>query len=298
MMIFSIYGLFELLTNSNPIIESILNHKEMFSNNIGLSDRYRFGVRRLQSFFPFNGALGLMSNISIILVTYIHSKLSYRKLYNGSNYIFLLFILVLMSLFTGTRSVFVGLLFAVVYLWYFYSRSSKSLSMIVGVMTLFLTILISGDYFWQIFNSFSNTQSVGGSHYDMREGQFTLAYSFMSSAGFWGNGFGFTDSYVQEFYREDILGAESVWLPLMIDMGYAGVLVYALFLIYSLFLCLKTKSWAGVAVMLSFIATKTLTSAPGITNYYFLIYIIFYLAEVDKNKGIIERLNLLKKREK
>lgn len=267
----SLYGFYELITDSNPIIEYAVKNKESFAGNIGFSERYRFGVRRLQSFLTYNSALGVTANLGVILIGYLRSIGWQNRTFLNA----MLVLLTMMSLFTGTRSVFVGLFIA----WAYYAFTMKvRLSYIISsIFSIVVLLLFFGQYFSTILNSFIESDSVGGSSADMREIQFSLAYSFMSSAGMFGNGVGFLSSYVKEFFRDEILGAESVWLPLMVNNGYIGVITYAVFIIASIVICVKQKCWAGLAVVLSFMTTKTLTSAPGIGNYYFLIYLLFYL---------------------
>lgn len=285
LLLVSIYGFFELLTNSNPIIQYIVEHKDYFANYIGLSNRYRFGVRRLQSFFALNGALGMTANFGIILVAYLNKI----KWGNKTFLMILFFFLVLMSLFTGTRSVYVGLFFSLIY--YLMSKKVSMYNIIIMIIIVGGVFILFNQYFHNIINSFTDTQSEAGSSTEMREQQFALSYYFMSEAGLFGNGISFMSSYVRENYEEIIQGAESVWMPLMVDYGYVGVICYALCVILPMIYLFKNKNWAGLFFLFSFITTKTLTSAPGIGNYYFLTYLVFYITIQNKNIPYAPRKN-------
>ena len=281
-----VYGLYELLTDSNPAIEYIMDHRESFVASIGLSERERFGIRRLQSFLTYNSALGVISNMGIIMLCFLWS----RQLYLRPKYKVLAIFLVVLSLFTGTRSVYVGLFFALLSFVFVVKMKLKyviSISIMAG-----LFFLIFQSFFEQIYQSFVDTENVAGSNVEMREGQFEISYYFMSQTGIFGNGFGFL-SYVTENFREEILGAESVWIPLMVNQGYYGVFVYAAFLFMSLYYCVRRKYWVCVLTILSFIATKTLTSAPGINNAYFLIFVVFFINYTEHHARYQNRSLLL-----
>ena len=141
------------------------------------------------------------------------------------------------------------------------------------VVILFLSI----GFLDKIIVSFTDTQSVSGSNSDMREMQFNLALYFMGVSPILGNGLAYTFEYVQAFFPDEILGAESVWFPLMIDQGLLGVVSYLIYLLFPLLYALKKKMYVVVFCILAFAVEKSLSSLPGINISYFMIYVIVFV---------------------
>lgn len=269
-----VYAFFEFITDSNPFIEYGLDN-ELFGPFVALSERYRFGIRRLQSFMALNGALGIVCNLGAIFISYLLHKgdvfLTRQKL---SAKILIVF-LILVSLFTGTRSVYVGTVISLLYVMIGYGIQLKR---VVSILTLLaIALMVFAPFFTEIASSFTDTSSTDGSNADMRKGQFLTSFYYMMNAGLFGHGTSFT-SDLMETNPGDIFGAESIWMPLMMNLGIYGVVSYLAFIIFIFYYCVKNKNTACVFVLLSFILTKTLTSAPGIYETYFLMYIIFIIS--------------------
>lgn len=273
-----IYGLFEEITRENPLIEFMMTN-DAFVKSIYNTSEIRFGMKRLQSFLPLCGALGCCCTMNFLLFGYLQKNKSIIS-FSYQKYVpYLLAGMFLCLLFTGSRSVIAG--FFVMLLYFMNVKSFKSPKFLLAMPFIFFALFLSVGFFAKILESFTNTESVGGSNSGMREMQFVLALYFMMRAPFLGNGLAYTFEYVQASYPDEILGAESVWLPLMIDQGILGVVAYLLYLIVPLWYGVSKKNYVVALCVLSFAIEKSLSSLPGIHITYFMIYVIMFMKISD-----------------
>jgi len=287
-----LYGLFEELIRDNPLIK-FMTTNDAFSKAIGYTMEVRFGLKRLQSFLPLCGALGCCCTMNFLLVGYWQSYKNEPILPINKYAPYLLIGLFLCTLFTGTRSVIAG--FFVMLLFFVNKHTLKSKKIQFFIPFLFFAIIMSLGFIDSILDSFSNTDSVNGSNSDMRQMQFDLALFFMGQSPLVGNGLAYTFEYVQAFFPDEILGAESVWFPLMIDQGILGVVSYSVFLFVPFFYGIKNKNLAVVFCVLSFAIEKTLSSLPGINISYFMVYVILLIKiqlffDLKKNERTIKKI--------
>lgn len=264
------YCFIEVVLARNPIMEWLVSNKDMIAGHVGLSDRFRFGIKRIQGLFALNGALGGFCTLNALLFLFLNVKCK-NYIVRYKNLPFLIFSLIMCAFFTGTRSVMLACAVGMVYVlnknlfkykWTYYL-------IIAGIFIAPFALV----YFTQIYLSFADTESVGGSNSSMREVQFGLAFYFLEQSLWIGNGMAYTFTDVVPEYPE-MCGAESVWISLMVDQGILGTVAYALLILYSFYYCYKIGNKAGFFMTLSFIALKSLTSAPGLNEAYFLIYIV------------------------
>lgn len=265
-----VYCFVEVVLARNPIMEWLVSNKDMIGGNVGLSDRFRFGIKRIQGLFAMNGALGGFCTLNALFFLFLTMKCrTYVAKYK--NLPFLIGFLIMCVFFTGTRSVMlacaVGMIYVVnknlfKYKWTYY--------LVIGGIFIAPFALV---YLTQIYMSFADTESVGGSNSSMREVQFGLAFYFLEQSFWVGNGIAYTFTDVIPEYPE-MCGAESVWISLMVDQGIVGTAAYALLILYSLYYCFKTKNKVGFFMTVSFLVLKTITSAPGLNEAYFLIYVV------------------------
>lgn len=288
-----LYGFFEELIRDNPLVK-FMTTNDSFSKAIGYTMEVRFGFKRLQSFLPLCGALGCCCTMNFLLVGY-WQKYKNESILPIDKYVpYLLIGLLICTLFTGTRSVIAG--FFIMLLFFVNAHTLKSKKIQAFIPFLFLAIIMSLGFLDSIIDSFSNTDSVNGSSSDMRQMQFDLALYFMGQSPLVGNGLSYTFEYVQAFFPDEILGAESVWFPLMIDQGLLGVVSYFIFLFIPFFYGIKNKNLAVVFCVLSFAVEKTLSSLPGINISYFMVYVILLIKiqlffDLKKNERTVKRIS-------
>lgn len=229
----------------------------------------------MQSFLPLCGALGCCCTMNFLLFGFAAQKRVGLNQKQVKYVPYLLAGLLLCTLLTGTRSVIAGFFCMLVY--FVNSQTIKSRKIQRFIPLLVVILFLSIGFLDKIIVSFTDTQSVSGSNSDMREMQFNLALYFMGVSPILGNGLAYTFEYVQAFFPDEILGAESVWFPLMIDQGLLGVVSYLIYLLFPLLYALKKKMYVVVFCILAFAVEKSLSSLPGINISYFMIYVIVFV---------------------
>lgn len=284
--ILTAYGIIEVLLGYNPLIRWMISTNS-FAGNIIDSDRFRFGFKRIQSFMVMNGALGVSCSLFFLFLSYINNEM--KGFWGNNKHLSILPILLLLNiLFTGTRSCYVT--FAITLLYFAQMKILKSTKFYLLCIVILAIAVTNGDLLNEILNSFSDTESVSGSNSDMRANQFATAMYFMNQNLFFGNGYNYTYEYVAVNFHNDILGAESVWFPLMIDQGLFGVITYAFFAFFCLVYCFKKKNKACFFMTLAFFVAKTLTTVSGMNKAYFLIYlVVMFRASIIKNNSFKEK---------
>ena len=274
-IVISVYALFESITRTNPYIQFV-NSIDIYSLKFNCTE-VRFGLKRCQSIFSMHGTLAAVSLAlgCILLYTKTRTKLldSYK---NSAIIILLLFVTVL---FTGTRSAIIG---AFVCLLTFISKKYMKIKYVipffcVGIACFFVFF----DYIFSIYNSIIDTNQLEGSNTEMREGQFAIAQYFMNQSFWTGNGISYTFEYVQSHFKDEILGAESLWLPIMIDYGALGIIVYFLFIISCCCYVIKQGRSKLLFILLGFLLFNSMSSLPNF-NYIYLSAYIFIMTEMDR----------------
>lgn len=263
------YTIFEEITFSNPIMDWCQAHPEHFG---WLTSTYsvRYGFKRAQSFLLFSSALGGVCNYAFFLIAYL--KIKKYKFINNPIFNILLFALPVCSLLTGTRSVIIPLFVICLSFINFsiFKRYWKVFSFIF-IISIFVLKPFLGKIVDSIINSDNNTE-ISGSSLDMREQQFVVATYYMNQSPWYGNGLGFTGKVIQNDW--EIRGAESIWLPLMMDQGIIGCICLALTFIFMIIYLLKYRMYSCIWVLLSFIIGKTISAMLGIDEGYYLISLL------------------------
>lgn len=292
MLYFSIplilYAFIEAVTFSNPILE-LLNKAGNLMDTVTISYQYRFGVKRVQSFLPLFGAFGYTVGSFALIMLYlrIYAK---RTLMKAEPIVALIVAFVVGVLLTGTRSVMAS--FAVGAL-LFYPLMKKYLSVVILVVPIVCIFALSFSFLADIIQSFSDTQSVGGSNSDMRTEQLAISLYYFFRSPIFGNGPTFTFTVARQL-DSGLLGAESVWFVYLIEYGLVGCISLLITMIYPIVYLIKKGLIPFVFIVLMFLANKTLSSVPGISEGYFLIYIVFLVRNEEINKNLLFVINYLK----
>lgn len=268
------YTIFEELTYSNPIMDWCVNHKEQFSWVISTKE-IRFGVKRAQSFLMYSSALGGLCNYSFFVIAYLKSKR--YKYTNSPVFNFLLYALPICSFLTGTRSViFPFMIICIGFINLKTIERYKFTFLIVAIIAIFPMHSYLSKLGDSILASDDEKNQMGSSQ-DMREEQFAVATYYMdrSPSPWYGNGLDYTDKVKKKDWK--LRGAESIWMPRMIEQGYIGVISLVLTFVIMLLLLFKYKMYACLWVMLSFIMGKTISAMLGIEEgYYLLIFVVIF----------------------
>lgn len=282
------YSFYESVSFSNPILE-MLNKGGELMDTVTISYQYRFGIKRVQSFLPLFGAFGYTVGSFSLIMLYlrIYGK---KTLMNSKSVMALVPLLIMGVLMTGTRSVIAS--FAVG-LFIFYPLVKKYLSVFVFILPIVGMFALSFSFLSDILRSFTDTQSVGGSNSDMRMEQLSISLYYFLQNPIFGNGPTFTFTVARAF-DSDLLGAESVWFVYLIEYGIVGCLSLLFTFIYPIIYLIRKRMIPFIFLVLMFVANKTLSSVPGISDGYFLIYIVFMIRNEEINRKIQFLISLLK----
>ena len=266
-----INGLVETLLHFNPLLE-IGRNFGFYSEDLRIIDEIRYGIKRSQSIFDMHTTWGGYTIISFCTLLF----LSKYKNFSSRNLLLLLVLLAANCFFTGARSAILGLIFTLfAFIDY---KDLKERNVQIGIMVILLISPLFIDYFQEIFSSISDSEKVGGSNADMRENQFDICFYYFFKSPLYGNGISYTWEFALAF-DETLYGAESLWIPILIDQGLLGCLaIITMYMVTAIYL-IRTGNKRFIYVLLGFLIYNTLSSIPhfSIVNViYYIIILSFY----------------------
>ncbi|MCQ2107274.1 MAG: O-antigen ligase family protein [Fibrobacter sp.] len=263
----AIYALVELALDQNIIIEN-LQMKYLVNENVINYTEVRFGFKRLQSIFCTPMSMGLaMSAFAYVLYE------KYKTLVQKD---FLMFCLIILCFalpwLSGARSVFLA---AIVIMFPVLRTIFKS-----GSFVLLKIALVGGAIFWggawvmTLVDSFVHSDTaVTGSSLDMRLMQFAVIVPFFLNSPIWGNGYAYTWTFVKAVDK-DLLGAESIWLQVLVDFGILGAIAYIVCIV-SMYKNLTRYRKDGKFLPLAVILGYTMSTFLGLElNFFFILCMI------------------------
>lgn len=274
----SFYALFETITKTNPYI-NFVNNLNLYSNDY-LVTEIRYGFKRSQSIFSMHTTNGGISLILFTILLYAkqHSIICFSRLKT-----LIIYLLVVTIFLTGSRAAIIGCIISL-----FMFTSKVTLRGNKLFMILFCFLLLSPllyNYLNTIYLSLIDTQNVAGSNTDMRTTQFELALFFLNKNFWFGNGLAYTWEHVL-YYYEELLGAESLWIPIMIDQGIIGVISHIILIINCIVYAYKNKQTPLLFFILGFFTFNTLSSIPSVSILYvpfsLMIMITMYNISTEK----------------
>lgn len=194
---------------------------------------------------------------------------------------YLIILLGMNIFFTGARSAFLG--FAVALLAFVDIKDLKS-KKVWGLILLVIAIspLFIG-YFGDIVSSFTDTEKVNGSNADMRQTQFDICFYYLSQSPWIGNGIAFTWEYVLP-QNKDLLGAESLWIPVLIDQGILGAVAVSSMFVACMIYLIKHNAIRYTIVVLGFLVFNSMSSIPNISITDFVYYVILLCMFIPNKK--------------
>lgn len=275
-----LYCLLESILQKNLFVD-YMNSIGIYSYNYDL--KIRFGLKRCYTFFPMHITNGAVSIILFTIILYAKIK----KIICGRYIDFIILLLIFNAFATGARSVMAAMVIAFLF---FINRKVITIKKIFAISIIIILVIIGlWDYINDIVNSFINTDAVSGSNADMREVQFELALFFLNQSFWLGNGVGFT-YYVITNYAE-MMGAESLWFPVIMEQGVLGVVAYLMFFISTIMYGLRNRMRNLIFFPISFFVLFTMTSVPCIYPTHIIPYLCILLA-INTNQAINNNHNI------
>lgn len=274
-ILITIYSLIELKLGTSPIINFINVHN---GNGYNLDDTYRYGLKRVQAVFVHATSLGYYSVtiISFLLLFLRNRQTMIRYNINLNIYIITIIGLTICTFLSGTRSAIFPLFCIYIYTLRTYIFKFKSL--VIVTFILFCLYIIASEYFNEYLVTVTksildtNDSSIGGSTDDMRSRQFEIAIEYWSNSPIIGFGTGKTFEEVT-VQNPDMYGAESIWMPLLIDNGILGCIAYFLCYINSFFY-VKKELLNTLLFLAILLLMNTTTSVPGLNISLILSFTI------------------------
>ena len=287
--IISFYAIFEQLTSKNPFVELMIDLKIYTYDNV-ITDE-RFGIHRSQSIFSMHTTNGVACTLLAMTILWLKRKYSLFKVYIPLIYC-LIVLLVVTNFMTGARSTIIGM--AICFLSLINFNRKNIVKILTSLLLITIIYIIADNYFMQVVDSVSNTSNVSGSNTEMRSNQFLTSYYYMSKSPLVGNGNGYIWRFVQAYYREDILGAESIWFPEMVDRGILGCIAL---LIYIITCCYFAWVYCGKAIVFFVLGITIMNTLSSLPNFYFTYIFVYLLVfsnirkEYEIESKIIQKLH-------
>jgi len=260
------YFLFELVTQTNPFIQSMYDLLGMDKGWV-YPITERFGVIRTQSFMTICIGWGGFCCIMISVISLVRGCSIFTRVNK------ILYIMTILSLlgvyFSGSRSAYLFLVVIMINL-FFDLRGVKK-------VCLYLCVIIGGIILMPSIISFITDifgEGAEGSSMSMRQMQFLATFSVLTESPLWG--FGIKGYELAVSQDSDILGAESIWLQQLINYGIIGVVVQ----VYIYKSCWNFVKECGAGstlcmfLVLGWVLFCTLTTSPGLNEQYFLIILV------------------------
>ena len=271
----TVYSLFETATRSNPLVTDFSNMG--LYNEPSIITEVRFGLKRSQSVFLMHTTFGTLCGVLFAMFFSAYSNIILKS---KRNLAILLLLLAFCTFATGTRSCIVG--FGLILLSQFSNFNKTTVAMATVIL---LVLIFGGDYLDKIIDSIFNTEAVQGSNSDMRDTQFAISAYYMMQNFWLGHGlqYTFTDVLPQ---NPQLMGAESLWFPTMIDLGMMGIIAYASFFIAMIIYALRHGRKMYVFFAIAELVVFSMTSVPqfAVTHTFFYLYMMCKFAE-NKKQG-------------
>ena len=270
MILVTVYCFIEEIISSNPFISWCEDRADSFTFFSNKTDE-RFGFKRAQSIFASPTGLGIMcSYLFVTLFIFLrNNEQQMRVVWRKA----LLIFMPICVFFTGTRSIILCFLLAVMTL---LTPSTIRKYRTTFISTAIILCVFLSSYFISIYDSIFVDTEIGGSSSEMREGQWEIAFYYMMNDFWVGNGFTFTSSLLNND-EAGLFGAEGMWLPIIMDRGMIGVISVALAFIIGLSEIIKRKYYRLIWLWVSFLVLKTITTGVGIEpTYYAVILVVLF----------------------
>ena len=266
-----LYGIYETITESNPYMDFI-NHSKLYIRDFYIKE-IRFGFKRSQTFFSMhttNACVVMMISVALLCGKKFNTGLMRSIKFT------VIFLCVGILFLSGARSAMVG--FVITFL-AFTNPKSNTIRFAFPVIIIYIYFMNEvNDYFYEVLQSLVRTDYVAGSSSDMRDDQFRISNMLMMRSPIYGNGMGFTWSIVSKY---NLMGAESIWFPLMIDHGFIGVISHLFFFSECAYYCYKNKMPSIIFVVLGFVVFNTLSSIPQFPSVFLFVYLLII---IESNK--------------
>ena len=275
-----VYGVFEYISNSNPVLEYIKESiPDVFAKDkIYLSDldNLRDGRARFQSLFSISILYGIMSVLFCFFLIYIKQLNVFRinKWVYYSLILCSLFACYLSNSKTPVVAISIFLIPIILNNRFLLFVDCFLIVFIICFPDIILNVL---SYFINIDAFKVKENSLEGSSLYMRMIQLDTSISLFLKSPIWGNGIRSAAIFSEKGYQ--VFGAESVWFRLMIEQGLLGLISYIYMMISLVKISLK-QNRLKIPLLFYTFGFFTICSITDI-NYtmFFMCFIVMYKLE-------------------
>lgn len=274
-MIVFIYGIFEFLFQSNPIMDAISKSipEEYAQGKIFLSDlddTSRGGRARCQSLFSISILYGIASMLFCFFYFFITK---YNNIFNIRKYFsFLVIVFVLFAQYACNSKTAIVALPVFILPWLIKNKVALFVDIIGIIIFLFFSneIIDILSIFVDINAFNADDNQVSGSSLYLRLLQFEAGFEHWFNSFLFGNGIRSGEILSEKDYR--LFGCESIWIRTMVEQGLLGIIAY----IYLIITCLKrslkcVNKWQIFFFVAGFFTICSITDIDY--NLFFLLYI-------------------------
>lgn len=272
-------GIMEFASQKNVFLDYVYNNVPFDALNgklyHSLDGFVRFGGIRCQSLFAISISWGgfccLLLGIFIILREKIKNSIG------NITYWGLFILAIICTITSGTRSCFVFLVI-VLFPFIFLDKSNRRYRFFY-IAALVIALMLFSDKVTELLDSFSSKTDVSGSNAEMRQNQLLSVIKTLGGSLIWG--FGFKGYSVAIKANDDILGAESIWLQLLLQGGIIAVVIQLFLYIYIIKYFVKfipsNKRIISMFFLTGWIIFVSMTSSPGLDDDYFILLILMVI---------------------
>lgn len=272
-------GLLTPLLGINPL-DDFLQSVSDEDNSLFMDNEFvRMGQVRYRSFIPHAISYGVACCVILYLQIWVLLQIrNFSKILAVSSLCLLLSGIII----CGSRTPIIGLL-PIGYLFFAKGKITTRMKIMMGI-AIIVFLFFKGDYILYSIKSLIDPRVAydsGGSSTGLRMLQYAIALKFFLSSPIWGMGMNFDAFEVDH----DIMGSESVWIPLMINNGLIGIFSYGI-LYWYLFKMSKNSSGKVFLhiIIIGWFLMRTATSLIGVTDVQFfaVFFCIYRYYEINK----------------
>ena len=281
--VISIVGLVEMIFNFN-LVAAFLTDRGLLSLWEVEEGALRFGSRRCQSLTCWWETYGVNCSYTLLTVLMLdHLKCVKRRM---TVLLFFVIMLCLGVFSTGSRTVYITFIIAMLTYMFYVMKNFKG---IVGVLLFVLIIYNSfASSIDEIFTSFANHETYGGSSIEMRLTQLNIAWSEFLKNPIFGTGVGGAIRLTE--MNSDFYGAESMLYLVLIDRGLFGLFASIALLISTIRYLIKKELMSFIPIVLGVIIGKILSYYPDIfETYHFMFLFIIIRAYYEHTNTVLEK---------
>ncbi|MBO9595207.1 MAG: O-antigen ligase family protein [Niabella sp.] len=271
------YGVFSYVTASNPVVDFEIALAGSQTEEIKMLSYMNTerGIR-LQSLFmsPFMFSLTIVSYLYMVLIIHFYFKSFFKKY---SRYMmYLIGSIAVVVFLSNSRSTILPFVIVTPLLLLRMPERYRTI-ITVGCILTVLTLPFVMDKLTIITSVFDEqSKSVAGSSLAMRGTQYAIALNSFYEAPLVGHGLGYTSILRSSNY--DLYGAESVWIPILVEQGIVGVVLYLLFFAGLIAVDkFRGKRLIVMSIPVYYLLLVTMNGAVSISLYIvFLTLVILY----------------------